>query len=144
MVLIAASVIDLGAVAASWNVRHARDLGGQGAPIDLCYMRRLGASALLPLIAIEQQGLSRELRDRARAVRADTLRNVIDGQDDWHSWTWRNARRLARAQLLLGPHPAAPSNAPNGRECDGSKAPPPPPDPTPQTPDQTDASAQPH
>ena len=144
LVLVAASMVDLGAVAADWNVRHASDLGGRGAPIDLCYLRFLGPSALLPLVAIERNAPSTDLRDRARAVRADTLQTVIERQNDWHSWTWRNARRLYRAQAPLGPHPAAPSDAPNGRQCDGSKTPPPPPDPAEQPPDPTDASPQPH
>jgi hypothetical protein len=148
LMLIAASMIDLGAVAARWNVRHARDLGGQGAPIDLCYLRSLGPSALLPLIAIERSATSADLRDRARAVRVDTMAKLVLGQSDWHGWTWRNARRLARTQALLGPHPVAPSEAPNGRLCDGSKAPPPPPDPADSSPAPppvpNDASAQPH
>ncbi|MDB5423696.1 MAG: cydD, partial [Phenylobacterium sp.] len=35
MVLVACSFVDLGAIAASWNVAHAREVGGPGQPLDL-------------------------------------------------------------------------------------------------------------
>jgi hypothetical protein len=49
VVLAAASIVDLGAVAAGWNVAHAREVGGRGAALDLCYLNGLGGSALVPL-----------------------------------------------------------------------------------------------
>src|SRR3546814_5880510 len=54
-VLVAASVIDLSAVAATWNVRHARTVGDAAGSLDLCYLRTRGASALLPLIDLERR-----------------------------------------------------------------------------------------
>lgn len=120
LMLAAASAVDLSAVAAGWNVRHAREAGGTGPSIDLCYLRRQGASALLPLIELEARVTDPGMRDRVRAVREDTLDLVATAQSDWHAWTWRNARRLALAQATLGPNPARSNPANWGRTCDGS------------------------
>ncbi len=43
VVLAVVSTVDLGAVAAAWNVRHAREIDGTGAQLDLGYLRDLGA-----------------------------------------------------------------------------------------------------
>lgn len=120
-VLAAASVIDLGATAATWNVRHAR----AGSDLDLCYLARLGPSALLPLTELERRAGGPVLRDRVTYLRAEALRRLERDQADWHSWTWRNARRLAAAHARLGDHPPLPRAVPNGRGCDGAPFPPP-------------------
>jgi hypothetical protein len=54
-----------------WNVRHAREVGGRAAPIDLCYLDQLGPSAaLLPLIEMEQRARCLpELLDRSQYSR---------------------------------------------------------------------------
>jgi hypothetical protein len=114
-----AAVVDLGAVAAHWNVRHAREAGGRGAEIDLCYLNRLGGSAVLPLIELEARPLPRALRDRVAWVRIGALADLETRQADWHSWTWRNARRLAAARAAK-PAPVTLPQAPFGRKCDGS------------------------
>lgn len=131
LMLGAGSAIDLSAVAATWNVRHAREAGGPGQPIDLCYLRQQGASVLLPLIEFESRVTDADLRDRVRAIREDTMAGVVAAQSDWHAWTWRGARRLALAQAALGPNPARSTPAAWGRNCDGSQvaAPEPPPAP---------------
>ncbi len=117
-----ASAFDLSAVAATWNVRHARTVGH----LDLCYLHSRGASALLPLIDLERRARGTGLRDRAAWLRSEAMETVTRNQADWHTWTWRNARRLARAEALLGANPPRPRPAPNGRACDGSLIPPPP------------------
>lgn len=109
-VLAVASVADLGAIAATWNVRHART----ARDLDLCYLERLGGSALLPLIALERRAGGPVLRDRAARVRGRVLASLAREQADWHSWTWRGARRLAAARALAGP--ASARFGP--RECD--------------------------
>lgn len=114
------STLDLGAIAAHWNVRHARDAGGSGQPIDLCYLSRMGAPALVSLVELERRATDPELQDRARALRDHVLADVEAAQADWHSWTLRNSRRLAAARAALGPAPIAPLPARWGRGCDGS------------------------
>jgi Domain of unknown function (DUF4173) len=89
------SVVDLGAVAATWNVRHAREIGGPGVFLDRCYMNSLGASALLPLIEFERRVQSPDLRDQVARIRQEILQDVRAQQGNWRSWTVRNARRLA-------------------------------------------------
>ena len=125
--LTAACFVDLGAVAAQWNIRHAREVGGAGAEIDLCYLDRLGASALLPLIELEPRIENADMRDRVTALRHESMKDLTERQRDWHSWTWRGARRLALARAMLGPKPALPKPA-NWRYCGGMI---PPPDPVP-------------
>jgi len=128
LVLSAASIVDLGATAAWWNVRHSDRVGQGGNAIDLCYLRTLGSSALLPVIDLEKRAQGPVLRDSIAAIRADLFRDLAERQADWHRWSWRGARRLAAARAALGARPPVPKPAPNGRDCDGSRHVPPAPD----------------
>jgi hypothetical protein len=129
LVLTAASITDLGAIAASWNVRHAR----AGSDLDLCYLDRLGASALLPLIELEQRAGGPILRDRATHLRSEAMIRLEEEQAEWHGWTWRNARRLAAAHAALGDHPPLPRQTEYGRDCGGVPTPAPATPPAPLT-----------
>ncbi|MGZ8336355.1 MAG: DUF4153 domain-containing protein [Allosphingosinicella sp.] len=129
IVLSAATLIDLGSVAAEWNVRHAREVDGTGAGLDLCYLRWQGPSALVPLARFETRVADPVLRDRVRSVRAEIHGRVRAQQADWRQWSWRDARRLAAAEAALGAQPPRPGEARWGRDCDGRRlrpAPPPP------------------
>ncbi|WP_313804236.1 DUF4173 domain-containing protein [Sphingobium sp.] len=119
LVLTIACFVDLGAVAAQWNVRHAREVGGQGVALDLCYLNALGDSALLPLIDLERRAdLRPEFRERVRAVRSRLHRALQ--QDQQHGWTLLGQKRLD----LAGRKPVA--LASGARGCDGALRPPPP------------------
>lgn len=118
IVLAAVSTVDLGAVAASWNVRHAREIDGTGAVLDLGYLRFLGTPALVSLVELEQTARDPELRDRAAAVRAELHLEVRRKQSDWHGWTWRDARRLDRIEALTQDRPLA-RPRPGLRDRDG-------------------------
>ncbi len=145
LVLSAASVVDLDASAAAWNVRHAREAGGRGVQLDLCYLSRSGASSLISLIDLERRPLQPGFRDRVRFVRDLQFRMLADAQADWRSWTWRGAQRLATARHMLGANPAKPATLPPGafRDCDGSIQLPAPPEPAPTTAaDAAEAAAQ--
>lgn len=109
--------VDLGAIAARWNVEAQAP-----ARVDLCYLREVGDGALLPLIYLERQPTDAATRDRVRYVRERLFSDLQAGQADWQTWTPRGARRLARATALLGPHPAQPLPvaSPAYRDCDGS------------------------
>lgn len=93
VVLSLAAAVDLGAVAAHWNVRHAREVGGRGAALDLCYLNQLGPSALTALAELEGRKLQPNFRNRVRRVRLSVFDETLFGQSDG-DWTWRNARRL--------------------------------------------------
>ncbi|MES2445311.1 MAG: DUF4173 domain-containing protein [Pseudomonadota bacterium] len=133
LALAAACAVDLPAVAAGWNVRHAREAGGPGQPIDLCYLRSQGPSALLPLIELETRVTDPGLRDRVRAIREEVMAVAVEAQSDWHAWTWRGARRLAAAQAALGPNPAHSVDMLWGRHCNGAPVAEYGPDPDPAT-----------
>ncbi|WP_404338204.1 DUF4153 domain-containing protein [Sphingomonas sp. MMS12-HWE2-04] len=126
-VLAVCSLVDLGSTAAIWNVRHGREVGGQGASIDLCYLRRLGPSALTALVELQQRpGLAPGFADRVGWVRHAVLTDTLAAQTaGW--WTWRDARRLRQVDAMLGGAKlGAPPTGPNGRDCDGARRPPPP------------------
>lgn len=125
LVLLVCSFLDLGAVAAAWNVRHAREVGGKGAALDLCYMNRLGASALLPLVELELRGgLDPAAAARVAWVRHDTHVALAERQASGF-WTWHGDRRLRQLHQMLGTRKlAAPPPATQyGRECNGNPVP---------------------
>jgi hypothetical protein len=113
------SFVDLGAVAARWNVRHAAEVDGQGAALDLCYLRSLKGAAVLPLVELERRPLPTDLHDRIAYVRRDLTADLARNQGDWRGWRWRDARRLDGVVALTGEQPVRPLN--EGRSCDGAK-----------------------
>ncbi|MBU3969811.1 MAG: DUF4173 domain-containing protein [Alphaproteobacteria bacterium] len=126
VVLAVISVVDLGAVAAAWNIRHAREVGGRGVELDLGYLRSLGAPALVSLVELEQTTDDPDLRDRTAAVRREVLAGVRRGQGEWRGWTWRDQRRLDRVEALTRGRPLT-APRPGPRHLDGRLIPPPPP-----------------
>ncbi|WP_312488190.1 DUF4173 domain-containing protein [Sphingomonas sp.] len=104
LVLAGVCAVDLGAIAADWNVRHAR----RGDALDLCYLEGLGPSALLPLIDLERRAGGPVLRGRVHYLIDEAMGRLERDQRDWHSWTWRGARWLAAAEARVRPHAAPP------------------------------------
>ena len=114
--------VDLGAVAAQWNVRHARDVGGQGVALDLCYLRQLGDSALLPLLSLEQRtDLRPDFRDRVRAVRMDLHARLE--RELGQRWTLLGQRRLEMARTMAAAIGPVAVDA-GARDCSGALIPP--------------------
>jgi hypothetical protein len=122
------ALVDLGAVAASWNVRHAREVGGKGVNLDLCYFGDLKGSGVVSLADLERRLPPGDFRDRVAWKRRILAADVAGQQDAWRTWRWRDARRLNRVLALTGESFQRP--AIDGRSCDG-KLPPLPPKPTP-------------
>jgi hypothetical protein len=114
-VICACSIADLGSLAAAWNVRHAAEAGGQGAPLDLRYLEQLGESALVPVVRMERRNLPPGFRSRLACVRDTLTLNAEIKQSDWRLWTWRGERRLRQAVRTapstcgLGLAPAVPA-----------------------------------
>lgn len=125
--------VDPGSVATRWNVQHAREVGGHGAALDLCYLGQQGESALLPLLELEQRrDLSPEFRKRVQAVRERI------GYDYSMKGGLLHARRQEQAEALAAKLPAL-DLGDGYRDCDGSLIPdnaPPVPAPQPQSPPQ--------
>jgi hypothetical protein len=120
LALAACSVVDLGGVAARWNVRHAREVGGAGVRLDLCYLYNLGPSALLPLIELESRPIGPRFRERVSWTRNLIMDRLATSQGDWHGWTFRNARRSAEAKRLVAGR-RLPRFSADIRDCDGSR-----------------------
>lgn len=106
LVLSAACVVDLGAVSAAWNISHAREVGGKGAPLDVCFLAYLGgSSALVSLAKLERRTTDPALLDSVSWARERAMTNLAKRQADPHGWSWRGARRLAAARALVGDAP---------------------------------------
>lgn len=114
--------VDLGAVAAQWNVRHAREIGGKGAPLDLCYLYFEEGSALLPLIELEQRNIGGAFGQRVGNVRREVHFKLID-RIETGGWQLIDARRLDKAAELLGGN-IGQRPAGRGYACDGNALPP--------------------
>jgi hypothetical protein len=103
--------IDLAAVSAQWNVRHAREIDGDGAMLDLCYLESLRGSALPALIELDQRRLPGEIGARVGQLRNLSEERLIQWRDDG-GWSFLVDRRLGEARV----HPAS-TNAPNTQDC---------------------------
>ena len=92
VVLYACCFMNVGGTVADFNARHCREAGGEGAPLDLAYLRHLGPEALpalrrvMPLLADPRRA---ELAT-AHAQELDT--ELAEKLSDWHGWTMRRSR----------------------------------------------------
>lgn len=125
LVLLVFAVGDSGEIAADWNLRHAREMDGTGAALDIGYINRLGPSALVPLARLEQQPLSPEYRQVVTGLR---LYATTDAGD----LTWRSRRRLAEARALVANLPPQPDGCGACAPPTGQPVPAPPPSQEPQ------------
>ncbi|NBW08389.1 MAG: DUF4173 domain-containing protein [Caulobacteraceae bacterium] len=116
-VLAAVGIVNLGPATAAWNVRHAAQIDGDGAGLDLCYLDRLGPAALVSLAELERATPPSVFRTRVASVRWRAQQTTMERQAHWRGWTWRDARRLAKAQSLVGME--RPDIGPLPRACDG-------------------------
>jgi hypothetical protein len=116
LVLVIASLTDLGSLAATWNSRNAREVVGHGPRLDLCYLEALGPAALVPLAELEGRPLSSPLADTVTSIRIRILTDLDRRQADWRTWSWRDARRLRTAGDLMAHHASSPWPT---RDCEG-------------------------
>jgi hypothetical protein len=116
--------VDLGGIAADWNVRHAREVGGRGQPLDLCYLRTLHGAAVLPLAGIEFGNYDPAFLDRVKFTRRLLMGQMATPLSTWRSWRFRDARRLSGARLAIYERPMMVDI--HSRDCQGRPLPPPP------------------
>lgn len=69
--------VDLDTVSARYNIAHARELGGSGPALDICYLQQMGPSALVPLAELEQRPAPEAIHLWARLLREDAQRQVV-------------------------------------------------------------------
>lgn len=99
-------VVDLGSVAAAWNVRHAREAGGRGVSLDLAYFsKELHGAGVVALAELEQRPLEPRFRCQVSRYRRIEVAWLAERQTDWRSWRWRDHRRLQRVAALTGESP---------------------------------------
>jgi Domain of unknown function (DUF4173) len=121
--LTGASIVDLGAASARWNVDHPSEL----VALDLCYLERLDSAALIPLIELRDTSIGAERQERAVFLSQKAHDDLAERQADWQAWTLRGAWRLKQAEAMLVGDTRVPAKAPHGRGCGGYILPPPPP-----------------
>ena len=117
ILLTAVCFVDLGAISAQWNIRHAREMDGDGAVLDLCYMNQIRGSALLPMITLEQQLRPGALRQRVHNARVTVHHLVIDDVNRG-GWDWLSTHRLNKARQMLG-GTIEPRPIPDDYDCNG-------------------------
>jgi hypothetical protein len=94
VLLEAGSLLRVDAFVATYNVRHAREMGGHGGPVDLGYLAELGPDALPALERLAREATDVAVRDRA-ARRATTLRTELEARvTDPRTWTLRRRALL--------------------------------------------------
>ena len=86
--------VDLGAVAATWNVRHAREVDGDGAQLDLCYISTLNDSALPALAELNARKLPGELGDQISSLHSYQY-GMLTQQVENGGWSLLGEFRLA-------------------------------------------------
>jgi hypothetical protein len=100
VVLAVISAVDVNALSAEWNVRNAREVGGAGVELDLCFLARNGESALVPMAELLRRPIPDALRVRVADALWRSLKAAREDEADWRSWTWRRVRRLDRVEAL--------------------------------------------
>jgi Domain of unknown function (DUF4173) len=118
LMLTAFCFVDMRAMVAQWNVVHAREVGGKGAHLDLCYLGEMGAGALAPLMSLEAKPLPLEFRQRVKSVRTRAQDDAAFSMQRG-GWTWQFAHRLAIAKALEASLPAL-DLGPQYRDCNGN------------------------
>jgi hypothetical protein len=113
--------VDCGAIAAQWNIRHAKETGGKGTTLDLCYLNELGSSALLPLVELEGRKLDPEFAMRVRQVRQMIMADMLDDRAAGY-WALRDDARLKKAEAILGKD-AQKGFVPGRHDCNGHVVP---------------------
>jgi hypothetical protein len=112
--------VDMRGVVAQWNVVHAKEVGGRGTELDLCYMNAMGAGAISPLMSLEAQPLPEAFRKRVKHVRT-TIQHDAQRWMDQGGWTWQLEQRLALAKAQEAGLPAL-DLGPKFRSCNGYEA----------------------
>ncbi|MCL2640106.1 MAG: DUF4173 domain-containing protein [Phycisphaerales bacterium] len=90
--------INFSGLIADFNVRHCREMGGNGVPIDTVYLERLGPPALPAIARI----LSRiEPEKQGELLKIENLLKVelVESLSDWRGWTLRRNRLAHEVQL---------------------------------------------
>lgn len=94
------SFVDLDAVAARYNITHARELGGGGAPLDICYLQGMGPSALVSLAQLETRRAPEVIHLWARLLREGAQTRLSDDLERGN-WSLLSALRLAQVRGTL-------------------------------------------
>ncbi len=93
--------LDVGGTVAWHNVRHGREVGGEGVAIDLPYVRSLGIEAAPALQWLAQHSRDPQVAHAARAAAEQYREDAIALLQDWRAWTWIRAQAAGGSGLTL-------------------------------------------
>jgi hypothetical protein len=91
--------VDAPKTIAIYNVRHCREISGEGAALDLQYLRELGPQAIPALDALHRINAEAYQHSDAPLVRAALAAEFSERPADWRGWdfwSWRLAGYLRR------------------------------------------------
>lgn len=89
--LYACAFVNFEMLIANFNVRHCREVDGQGAPLDLAYLYELGPAAL-PALQEARVHLDGESRADADMIAAALYADLDEQTRDWRGWTFDRQR----------------------------------------------------
>jgi len=100
--LYAACFINFDRVIADYNVANCREMGGNGVPLDIPYLKSLGPSALPALHHFETnpKTLGSPKSWLVKKARSKLAAELQHRQSDWRSWTYRGYRLMHGPQSL--------------------------------------------
>ncbi|MGN6367660.1 MAG: DUF4153 domain-containing protein, partial [Phycisphaerae bacterium] len=90
-VLYVAAFVDVSGVIARFNVRHCREVSGQGVALDVGYLRGLGVEAL-PALEEVRGGLKGEKRAAVEGAIRELRGELKEEIADWRGWTLLRVR----------------------------------------------------
>jgi hypothetical protein len=84
--------INFDGIIAEFNIKHCREGGGPGSPLDFEYFRSLGPTTVTSLDSIRDRIVVLSRREQAQKVSADLHQQLADQLSTWRGWTWRRQR----------------------------------------------------
>lgn len=89
--------INFNGMIANYNVRHAREITGEGAPLDLIYMSYLGLDAIPALSRFIEEAPPEFAKsiENAKKLKARRVSDYLNDAGQWRNWTWRRDRIIS-------------------------------------------------
>jgi hypothetical protein len=100
--LVCCSWMDVGGTVAWHNVRHCREVGGEGVPLDLAYLSSFGVEIAPALVWLSQHSQDPQVAQRAAQLAAQQRTIAQEYLRDWRAWTWVRSQ-VAQVHLDIGP-----------------------------------------
>ena len=88
-VLYACCFINFDGLISKYNVKHCREVTGAGVPLDLIYLKHLGAESLPALMWLEDRLEVGQFKFSVLSIQRQLEEELKDQLGDWRGWTLR-------------------------------------------------------